>query len=233
LSSLLKYAIKEGYISVNYAERMKIPVRRRADEERKIYSQEEIQKIVKHLPHDPRKPERYWIPLIAMYSGLRLDEICQMYVEDVRLVDGMWSFSINDEKDKKLKTLSSKRIVPVHPELLNIGFVEYVDELKESGSPRLWMNLSRRDSDGYGNAFGKWFQRFNRTHITKDKAKVFHSFRHVVADTLKQAGVQEIVISEILGHANESMTMSRYGKRYQPKVLLEAMMHLDYGTHVK
>jgi integrase len=229
LSSLMKFAIKEGYISVNYAERMKIPVRRRADEERKVYTQDEIQKIVKHLPRDPRKPERYWIPLIAMYSGLRLDEICQLYIEDVQQVDDICCFSINDEKDKKLKTLSSRRVVPVHPKLLDLGLLEYVEALKRSESPRLWMNLNRRDADGYGNAFGKWFQRFNRTYITTDKGKVFHSLRHVVADTLKQSGIQEIIISEILGHANDSLTMSRYGKRYQPKVLLEAMQFLDYG----
>ena len=75
-------------------------------------------------------------------------------------------------------------------------------------------------------------QRFNREHVTTDKAKVFHSLRHTVADTLKQAGVQEVVISEIMGHANDSMTMSRYGKRYQPKVLLDALMHLDYGIEI-
>lgn len=229
LSSLMKFAIKEGYISVNYAERMKVPVRRRADEERKVYTKDEIQKIVKHLPRDPRKPERYWIPLIAMYSGLRLDEICQLYIEDVQQVDDICCFSVNDEKDKKLKTLSSRRVVPVHPKLLDLGLLEYVKALKRSEAPRLWMNLNRRDADGYGNAFGKWFQRFNRTHITMDKAKVFHSLRHVVADTLKQSGIQEIIISEILGHANDSLTMSRYGKRYQPKVLLEAMKFLDYG----
>jgi hypothetical protein len=49
---------------------------------------------------------------------------------------------------------------------------------------------------------------------------------------LKQAGIQEVVIFEIMGHANDSMTMSRYGNRYQPKVLLESMMKLDYGIDV-
>jgi integrase len=62
---------------------------------------------------------------------------------------------------------------------------------------------------------------------------VFHSFRHTVTDTLKQAGVSETVIAEIVGHSNSgSMTMGRYGKRYQPKVLLEALLKLDYGIDV-
>lgn len=46
---------------------------------------------------------------------------------------------------------------------------------------------------------------------------MFHSFRHSLADRLKQAGVQDTLISEILGHTVESVTMGRYGKRYQPR----------------
>jgi integrase len=57
---------------------------------------------------------------------------------------------------------------------------------------------------------------------------VFHSFRHTLANSLKQKGVQEVIIAEILGHAVDSMTMSRYGKRYEPKVLLEAISKYDF-----
>ncbi|NVN93056.1 MAG: tyrosine-type recombinase/integrase [Desulfuromonadales bacterium] len=73
---------------------------------------------------------------------------------------------------------------------------------------------------------------FNREYVTADKAKVFHSLRHNETETLKQAGTQEVVIAEIMGHANDSMTMSRYGKRYQPKVLLDALGHLNYGIEI-
>jgi len=229
LSSLLKYSVAEGHMKYNYAEGVQVAQSKRISEERKTYSPEDLRNIVANLPMDGDKPERYWIPLIGMYSGMRLDEICQLHTEDIQTVDGIWCFRINDEQDKKLKTQSSVRIVPLHPNLLRLGLREYHELIKTRNSPRLWMNLKRREADGYGSAFGKWFQRFNREHVTTDKAKVFHSLRHTVTDTLKQAGIQEVLISEIMGHANDSMTMSRYGKRYQPKVLLEAMMHLDYG----
>jgi len=65
--------------------------------------------------------------------------------------------------------------------------------------------------------------------VTLNPKRVFHSFRHSLADRLKQSGVQETLIAEILGHTIESVTMGRYGKRYQPKVLLEALEKLDYG----
>jgi integrase len=91
------------------------------------------------------------------------------------------------------------------------------------------MNLSFINLHGYTNSFGKWYQRFNREHVTDDPKKVFHSIRHTVANTLKQRGVSESLIAELLGHAHKSITSGRYGKRYRPKVLLEALNLLDYG----
>lgn len=232
LSSLLKYAVQEGRVMVNYAEGMQVQDKRRSDEVRKAYSHEDVKRIIEHLPAQPDQPERYWIPILGIFSGMRLDEICQLYVEDVQEHDGVWCLDVSDGQDKKLKNAASRRIVPLHPKVLGLGFISYVEELRAQKKPRLWMNLNRREADGYGSAFGKWYQRFNRENVTTDKAKVFHSMRHTVADTLKQAGVQEVLISEIMGHANDSMTTGRYGKRYQPKVLLEAMMHLDYGVEI-
>jgi integrase len=232
LSALMGYAVKEGIIPANLAQGMMIPEKRRSDEERKAYSLEDVQSIVANLPRTQDRPDRFWVPLISMFTGMRLDEICQLYVEDVQQVDDVWCISINDEKDKKVKTVTGKRIVPVHPVLLSCGFIKYVESLRKAGAPRLWMYLRWRASDGYSNALGKWFQVFNRRHVTKDPKKVFHSLRHLVADTLKQAGIQEVVIAEIMGHANDSMSMSRYGKRYQPKVLLDALINLDYGVDI-
>ena len=104
--------------------------------------------------------------------------------------------------------------------------------LRKEGVERLWSNLNWREADGYSNALGKWYQKFNRRYVTDDPQKTFHSFRHLVCDTLKQVGITEVVISEIMGHANDSMTTGRYGKRYQPMVLLDALMHLDYGVEL-
>ena len=227
-STLIKHCIKEGYTKDNPAVGLKIKQKRRPDEERKAYAPEDLKNIAANLPSKEVKPERYWIPLIGMLSGLRLDEACQLHTEDVREIEGVWCFDINDNQGKKLKTLSSNRIVPVHPALINQGFLAHVKMVSEQGAPRLWMNLKWRKEDGYGNALGKWFQRFNREHVTTDPLKSFHSLRHTFADTLKQLGVQEALISELMGHANGNITTGRYGKRYRPQGLLEAVCKLDF-----
>jgi integrase len=162
-----------------------------------------------------------------MFSGMRLGEICGLHLEDVKKVDGVWCFDVNGEDDKRLKTLSSKRVIPLHPALIQLGFLAFVDTLRKKGQPRMWPNLKRRGTDGYCHAIGKWFQRFNRQHVTTDPLKTFHSLRHTFADTLKQAGVQETLISELMGHVNGSITTGRYGKRFRPQGLLEAVCRLD------
>ncbi len=226
IGAILKYGVREGYLNRNIAEAMKIPIKRSIDEERSAYSNEEICKAIKLL--STQKVERRWIPLIGIYSGMRLDEICQLYVDDIHLIDGIWCFNINDEKDKKLKNLASRRIVPIHPFLLEQGFLNHVEQIKAEGHERFWPSLTYSNINGYSNLFGKWFQRFNRQRISQDKHKVFHSFRHSFANKLKQQGVSESIIAELLGHKNHSITMGRYGKRYEPRVLLEALKKLIF-----
>ena len=232
IAALLRYCTDEGLVAVNHASGLKMLEKGRADEERSTYSIEDLAKVVANLPRDPATPERYWIPLIGCYSGMRLNEICQLYVDDVQQVEGVWCFSVNGTNDKRLKNLASERRIPVHPRLIDLGFLEHLENTRKSNAPRLWMNLTWMDIHGYSNGFGKWYQRYNRTNVTADPKKVFHSMRHTLANTLKQIGVQEVVIAEIMGHANDSMTTGRYGKRYQPKVLLEALMLLDYGIDI-
>jgi integrase len=138
-------------------------------------------------------------------------------------------FEINDAGERKVKTQGSKRIIPVHPRLLDLGFDKYVEGRAAIGATKLWENLEPNKYGYWGKKLGNWYGRFNRKHVTLDPKKNFHSFRHTVANTLKQAGVVEGVIAEILGHSNgKSITMGRYGKRYRPKVLLESLVRLEY-----
>ena len=191
LGALLRYCIEEGMIKSNPAYGPKISEKKRPDEERDAYSKADIAKIISSLPVNLSIPERYWIPLIGLYTGMRLNEICQLYVSDIVSFDGLWCLSINGEKDKRLKNDASERVISVHPTLLDLGLLGYVEQLKNSASPRLWMNLNWCDINDYSNSFGKWYQRYNRHYVTDDSKKVFHSMHHLATDTLKQTGIIE------------------------------------------
>lgn len=228
LSSLFKWMSQNGYIVSNIATGLMLPIDASPDEERKAYALEDIQRIKLNLPRGKDHPERYWIPMIAMYQGFRLDEACQLHLEDVIEVDGIICFDINDAGERNVKTKSSRRVVPIHPKLIELGLLVYIDSCRSSGQVQLWDNIKPDKLGDWGKAFGNWYGRFNRKFVTSDKKKVFHSFRHLVLDSLKQKGVQEGITEEIAGHANQSVTSGRYGKRFRPGVLLEALLKLDY-----
>jgi integrase len=226
--SLMRHCMKERCRHDNPTEGLKIKQNRRTDEERKAYTKEDLTKIASALPSPAAgKPERYWIPMIGMYSGMRLGEICGLHVSDIRQVDGVWCFDVNEEDDKRLKTVSSTRLVPIHPKLTELGFLHLVEAMRGNRSVRLWPTLIRRDIDGYCAALGNWYGRFNRKYITDDPLKCFHSLRHTFANTLKQQGAQESLIAELMGHANGNITTGRYGKKYRTEVLLQVVSKID------
>ena len=232
ISAFFKWCCRNEFIDKNIGEALTLSARKnkiKAEEVRKVYEKKDLEKILANLPFKEPDKHRFWIPIIAMFSGLRQNEIAQLYKSDIIKKDGVLCFDINDNSsDKKLKNKSSARIVPVHPLLLNIGFEKY---LKSVTHKRIWPTL-KPGRDGYGQHFQRWYGRFNREYVTNDRKKVFHSFRHGFANTLKQAGAQESIISEMMGHANESITTGRYGKSYEPKKLFDAICKLDLGIDV-
>lgn len=205
---------------------------------RKTYSKQDLEKLLPALAamrRDEHFEHRYWITLIALFSGAREDEICQMKVMGVQQVDGIWIFDLqNLETDQKVKAPSSHRLIPVHPTLIDLGFITYYNKQKRAKQDQLWPLLTRT-RDGYSKKVVRWFtgaKGFNRKHVTKDPKKSFHSLRHGFISNLRFNKVPLDMISEIVGHKRRSQTID-YSDVYPPKQLLEeGMMKLDYGIDV-
>lgn len=105
----------------------------------------------------------------------------------------------------------------------------HYESRKRGEDEPLWAGLKPNKYGYWGKGVGNWYGRFNRKSVKTDPKKCFHSFRHTVADTLKQQGVDVSIISEILGHKTKNISTERYGKSYRPKLLAEALARLDYG----
>ena len=215
----------------NPAEGIQIKSQKRADQERHDYTTEDLNKLFNSEEYREGKHKAsyaYWTPYIALYSGCRLEEICQLHLEDIRQEGGVWVFDINDKKEKRVKTRSSVRLVPIHPHLIKLGLLDHVDDLKAKGKTRLFPELTQR-RDGYGQTVSKWFQRY-KERCGIGEGKTFHSFRHTFITYLKHEGVDPFMLHELDGHTIDSETMGRYGKRYTPEILLrEAIEKIDYG----
>lgn len=233
LAAYLKWAFNHGYVDSDVSSGLYMPKKResRQNEEREIYSVDDLKRLfatkvfIGNEAID--RPECFFLPLLALYTGARLNELAQLYIDDIQEIEGIYCININDNSDKVLKNPGSRRIVPIHPLIINIGFADYVAAIRKLNYPRLWMNLSHRE-DSYGKKFSAFYQRLNRKHVTDNPRKVFHSFRHGFANALKQNAVRSEVIAELLGHAHGSITLDRYGKPLGVKMLYDAVKTIRF-----
>ena len=167
------------------------------------------------------KPERYWVTMIASHSGARLNEICQLDVSDIQEHEGIWVMNLTgDSGDKSIKTHAGNRLVPLHPKLLKLGFLDYVEQTKSSNHQKLFPNLKKMRSTGYGTMISHWFAKYLKKLGIKKKGKNFHSFRHTVVNKLITKKVYEPFIKELIGHSHGSITMDVYGGKKPLDVLL-------------
>ena len=174
----------------------------------------------------------YWLPLIGLYSGARIEEICQLHLEDIHKEDGVWVFDINGKNKKKLKTLSSQRLIPIHQQLIESGLLEHIKQLSQQGETRLFPEL-KKQRDGFSQSASKWFGRYRRKFGVPHMNKPFHSFRHTVADQLKQKSILKEKIAAIMGHKDESITTGLYGKNYTPGTLKPVIDILGFNLEIR
>lgn len=202
--------------------------KKKASEARAVFSQDDLSRIFDpetYLEAVKGKQARFWAPLIGLCTGMRLEEICQLYLGDLREVNGVLCFDVNEKKDKSVKSLAGNRLVPVSPVLKDLGIIEYVEELRDKGEERLFPELvKKKDSDKYSSEVSRWFNRYIKNiGIKNDEEKgrkVFHSFRHTFINDCKQKRINTLMTKELVGHTGGGdITNDHYGKLYTPDVL--------------
>ena len=177
---------------------------------------------------------RWWLLLLAAYTGARLGELCQLRISDVDTIDGILCLSINDEEAKTLKTSAAIRVMPVHPVLLELGFDEYVKQLKVSDSELVLPGLPKAQRKA-GDAVSKWFnERYRDTFFPEFKAlrKVFHSFRHTFIQAGIRADLDMIKLQQMVGHESKLLaaTKSYVGDGYGVGLLNEELKKIQYPS---
>jgi integrase len=181
----------------------------------------------------------FWLPLLAIFSGARLNELAPMSVEDVRTDDltGVRFFTVIEDKEEGriVKTESSVRAIPIHSELIRIGFMEFVQHVRngDGQSARLFPKLTPGPKGGFGEAFSKWFGRYKRQLGITNPNTVFHSFRHGFKDALRAAGVNEDINDALTGHSGGNSVARSYGwkemvRRFGFQTLCDAVEKVRY-----
>ncbi|KYK46334.1 hypothetical protein A1D31_32745 [Bradyrhizobium liaoningense] len=174
----------------------------------------------------------FWFPLIGLLSGMRLDEIAQLRICDLRRDEETkrWYFDVDRTGGRSTKTGSSIRQVPLHRELKRVGLLKYRETLLRGGasleSP-LWPGVKAEGQRTRSSAWSKWFGRYLRsTCSVTDAAKVFHSFRHTFKRMTRDAGISEEMHDALTGHSGGGVGRS-YGKGFSINPLAKAMAEIE------
>ena len=238
----------QGWLSANPAAGLTLARGTAGKSERLPYTTAEARAILGAA--DKLEGANRWLPLILAYTGCRLAEAAGLRCEDVKELDGgaerasspsaaggrsgetpstaepsgVWCFTIEDNADRRIKTASSRRVVPV-PALIRAGLPAYLEIISQKAK-RLFPTVK---ADAYGtvaSAWGRYYGRWSRK-IVPDRRKVAHSWRHTVATKLRQANVPEDVMDALLGWTSSKMAR-RYRSRHTVGTLKEAIERIRY-----
>lgn len=200
LSSVFEWGTNNGYLDANPAKGVRVDTGSAIHKERTRlpFTRQELDTMFR----DPMftKPAQYatrqWAMLLALYTGARSSsEIARLTLDDLREEQGVLVFDLSAAS----KNRRSKRLVPVHDDLIRLGLPAYVERLRKHGEKRLFSDWEPEDK------INRWFLRtfLPRKGIT-DKAKVFHSFRHNLKTELIRSGCTRELSDLIAGHEDQS-----------------------------
>jgi integrase len=203
---------------------------------------------MKAFASNPERVDCYWLPTVGLFTGARVNELCQLNPQADILQDlesGIWHFWINTETEadagivKSVKTGDARR-VPIHKKLIELGFLEHVKSLKARGAKRLFQSWQPVRGRASGEA-EKWFRQFLRDTDLRDETPKMnilgmHAFRHTLL-TYGQAQRPPLNMTTITGHAQVHEGFSVVAASYLDQSILDALPdrkmlldQLDYGV---
>ena len=151
-----------------------------------------------------RLPARYFLPILGLWTGCRLEELAGLRKQDVGEQDGVPFLNIVPTPERPLKTASARRRIPLHPEVIRLGFVRYVEACNDG--ERIFRDLKpgrfKKLSGPYSTAFARLMDDVGLS----DPRLTYHSLRHTYSDAMRRAGIEPELRSRLLGHAAGNIT---------------------------
>lgn len=258
-AAVLNWATTEEFIARNPAKGLRWAEQTRPQDRRKPFDLKQLQRIFRapvytgcldegrgYATPGPMYPRgaKFWVPLLGLYSGARLNELCQADVADIQTIDGVHCLiisaeSANGKTDKSLKNSSSTRVIPIHPVLLDLGFMAFVERKRAESAGKLFAEIPAGVLGYRSIAFSRWFARFLMRAGANGPTTCYHSFRHCFRDAARNARIDRDIMLTLGGWTTggQSEAADQYGKGYHPTVLFEAISAISYPgldlTHLR
>lgn len=174
------------------------------------FTEDELKKLfhsVAYQENSFKKPSQYWLPLLGLYTGARIEELAGLHLDAFISIDELPAMLLSDEETTDGgKNEFAPRYVPIHQELIDAGLLKYVDFLRMNGYQRLFPDIGEAVRDGYGKRATTDFTEYRRSvgvgknHGERSR-QVFHSFRSTLAVKFYHAGVDGDLSRRLTGHA--------------------------------
>ncbi|EOV1952871.1 tyrosine-type recombinase/integrase [Vibrio parahaemolyticus] len=221
------YCERIELIEKNVFKAIKAPKSRvaKASQQRDRWQLKELKKLFSSSEYRKKDAQFNWTTKIQLYHGCRPSEVCQLTTSDIQIIEGVPCITISDsEADQRLKTSNALRIVPLHNQLINEGFLEYVQGRREQKQKQLFDYKPHGDNKDWSFRYRTNLGKLQTAIGMKPNARpTAYSFRHTFIDELKIANTPEHIVAEIVGHAHPNITFGRYGKQANIQQLNEAV----------
>jgi integrase len=247
-TGLFAWAFVKGYIATNPAQKLTItqPKIKKGQKGRRPFTPEELKILFSapqftgcvscHRRNEPGdvvvKDDEYWLPILGFYTGARLSELIQLHLSDCFLDDEYPHISINEDGQEKpgdpdykhVKSEAGIRCIPIHPDLFELGFMEFfARQSKLAGKRKRLFSRISYGADGHPSTpYSKKFGRLLSKLGLDDPQLVFHSFRHTMMDTFRNSGTSKFVVDRIIGHQDQSAA-AQYGIGVSKQVAWEVV----------
>ena len=166
-----------------------------------------------------RQTYRFWVPLLALFTGARMGEICGLERSQVKIDGEREWIDIHSSKTGK------QYPVPIHPELERIGFVAFV---KKAKGGKLFPDapVGAEGRNAYA-PVSQWFGRFLRGLELKRPGLNMHAFRHTFITAGRNSGIPRDMMMAFVGHSGGSVH-DGYGDAVGITIRTEAMNKLRF-----
>lgn len=244
VNTTFNYAVKNRWIDFNPASGVKVATPKVSKKKVSPFDDDELKKLFEILPYKASKPSWYWGVMISLHNSLRLSEICQLQTSDIQEIEGVPCFDITEEEDsvteKSVKTYSSCRTVPIHPKLIEVGFLKFVEQRRKelkNKNDLLFSNITLSKQGDYYRTTSKWFnERFKKEFISAESKgkKNFHSLRHTFGRYAKnRAKMNPNAERVLMGHTSDKADKVHDAYTIEEiQFLLDELSKLDYGLTI-
>ncbi|MBO1896902.1 tyrosine-type recombinase/integrase [Shewanella sp. BF02_Schw] len=202
---------------------------------RQRWQPKQLKHVLQSQDFIDKHPDFKWITLLMLYHGLRPSEACQLHSNDITTIDGINVIHVTNEgMSQQLKTAQSKRTVPLHQKLIDLGFIDFVQTINDRTSKTSPLFHYQPSSDGvWSHKFCREFGKLlDQLHFIAGKRPTAYSFRHTFIDELKQLQIEESMVAQIVGHVYHNITYGRYGKQYDVKTLKPVVDKVEYALNL-